>query len=337
MEKYALAHRYALISDATVEQLYGGDVIKALGGRSRCELFSFEPGEENKRRKTWGILTDRLLQADFGRDSAIVALGGGVTGDLAGFVAATFQRGIPYVQVPTTLLAMIDSSVGGKTGVDTSFGKNLVGAFHQPAVVVTDGKTLETLPKSHISAGMAEAIKHGAIADASYVSWIVSKRNAILSCDIETLMEVVRRSIKIKAAIVAEDEKESGRRAVLNFGHTVAHALEAASEFRLLHGEAVGLGMLAEAKLGYRLGVTDSSAFGIIREALEAVELPITMPQVPALESIVEAMVKDKKVRQGNIRFSFLDCTGESHQEPAGEWTRGAPKNAILEALTSVT
>ena len=337
LDQYAPAHRYALISDTTVETLYGRDVQAALGGDPRCALFSFPPGEKNKTRETWASLTDRMLQAGFGRDSVVVAIGGGVTGDVAGFVAATFLRGIPCVQVPTSLLAMIDSSIGGKTGVDTGYGKNLVGAFHQPNVVVVDGSTLATLPDKHISAGIAEAIKHGAIADASYLDWIVAEREAILTRDVEALLEVVRRSINIKADIVSEDETERGRRAILNFGHTVGHALETTMHFELLHGEAVAIGMLAESELGIRAGITEKSVSGTLRTAVEALRLPTRTPRELALESWVEAMEQDKKARLGDVKFTLLERIGRVRQGVAGEWTHDVSRAEIYEALAYVT
>jgi 3-dehydroquinate synthase len=214
---------------------------------------TFPAGEWNKTRETWSALTDQLLAAGIGRDGAVVAVGGGVVGDVAGFVAATVLRGIPYVQVPTTLLAMIDSSIGGKTGVDTVHGKNLVGAFHQPRAVIADVNTLTTLPPVHRSAGMAEALKHGFIADAIYLESLVRDRDRILDAEPGALLETVRRSVEIKAAVVADDERELGRRAILNFGHTVGHAIETVCGYEILHGEAVAMGMIVEAELGKHL------------------------------------------------------------------------------------
>jgi 3-dehydroquinate synthase len=337
LRQYAPAHRYALIADSNVESLYARDVLTALGGNPRCDLFSFSPGEHSKTRETWAALTDQMLQAGFGRDSVVVAIGGGVTGDLAGFVASTFLRGIPCVQVPTSLLAMIDSSIGGKTGVDTVHGKNLVGAFHQPNLVVVDGSTLVTLPDQHISAGAAEAIKHGAIADAGYLDWIVSNRDAILRHDVETLLGVVCRSIEIKSQIVSEDETEQGKRAILNFGHTVGHALEAAADFELLHGEAVAIGMLAESELGVRAGITERSVSATLHAAVEALMLPTRAPRGLSCESLMEVMEKDKKVRLGDIRFTLLKQIGRVSEGPAGEWTHRVRTDAIFEALSHIT
>ena len=219
-----------------------------MGGR-RAHLPA---GRASKTREQWARLTDALLEQGFGRDSGIVALGGGVAGDLAGFVAATYMRGLPYVQVPTTLLAMLDASVGGKTGVDTPQGKNLIGAFHPPAAVIADPLVLGTLPERDFRGGMAEAVKHGLIADAAYFAWMERNADALLRRDQAALTRLVRRSVEIKAEVVSGDEREAGRRAILNAGHTVAHALEHATAYALPHGEAVALGLVAECALAER-------------------------------------------------------------------------------------
>src|SRR5213594_3739534 len=228
------ASRYVVITDSHVAKLYGKQVMARFhDAKLQVELLEFPSGEWNKTRETWALLSDRMLAAQIGRDSAVVALGGGVVGDLAGFVAATYLRGIPCVQVPTTLLAMIDSSIGGKTGVDVPAGKNLLGAFHQPRLV----------------AGMAEAVKHGVIADRQYFDVLEQEHAAVTTRDVGALERVVRRSVEIKAEVVAADEREAGRRAILNFGHTVAHAIEATTKFATLHGEAVAIGMAYETRL----------------------------------------------------------------------------------------
>jgi len=202
---------------------------------------------------------------------------------------------------------------------------------------VIDGSTLATLPDKHISAGIAEAIKHGAIADARYLDWIVSERDATLKRDVETFLEVIRRSIDIKADIVSEDETEQGKRAILNFGHTVGHALEALTDFELLHGEAIAIGMLAESELGIRLGITEKSASETLRTALDAFRLPTRMPSDLSLESLIDAMEQDKKTRLGELRFTLLERIGLVHQGPAGTWTQTASKDAIFDALACMT
>ena len=312
--------------------LYGPAVVERLGGKARCSLFQFAAGEQHKSRGTWQELTDRLLAAGFGRDAAVMALGGGVVGDLAGFVAATYLRGVPYIQVPTSSLAMIDSSVGGKTGVDTTHGKNLVGAFHQPRLVIADITTLNTLPRRHLSAGLAEAVKHGAIADADYLRQLVSQSKLILNLDPASLIRVVQRSVEIKAQVVAEDELEAGRRAVLNFGHTVAHGLEAISLYELLHGEAVAMGMLAEAAIGTGLGVTDDAVPTALREALVQLDLPVARPPEWRLDDLLQHMEYDKKKRDGSVRFALPARLGAMARDPTEAWTHVVPTSVIRDA-----
>src|SRR5438309_1806179 len=231
------AARYAVITDSHVSGLFGKQVVARLhDGTFPAELFEFPAGEWNKTRETWAMLSDRMLAAHFGRDCGVIALGGGVVGDMAGFVAATYLRGVPYVQVPTSLLAMIDSAIGGKTGVDVPAGKNLLGAFHQPRLVIADLDALASLPAVQLAAGLAEAVKHGAIADAAYFAFLEQETAAITARDRDAVERVVRRSVEIKAEVVAADEREGGRRAILNFGHTVGHAIEATSKFALRPG-----------------------------------------------------------------------------------------------------
>ncbi|MDX1429710.1 MAG: 3-dehydroquinate synthase, partial [Rhodothermales bacterium] len=236
IEQVSPAYRYALITDSQVGELYGKKLLKSLHDRGlKTELFTFAAGEWNKTREVWAKVTDYLVAANMGRDTTVIALGGGVVGDLAGFVAATYMRGVPVVQIPTTLLAMVDSSVGGKTGIDTRAGKNLVGAFHQPGLVIVDPGVLKTLPMHQLSAGMAEVAKHGLICDAEYFELVEARIEGLLARDLDLLSTVIRRSIEIKAEVVSRDEKESGYRRILNFGHTVAHALEAVTGYELLH------------------------------------------------------------------------------------------------------
>ncbi len=326
------AQRYAVIADATVARLYGERVTNLLSGPARADLIAFPAGEWNKTREQWHQVSDAMLAAGCGRDAAVVALGGGVTGDLAGFVAATFLRGVPYVQLPTTLLAMIDSSIGGKTGVDTTFGKNLIGAFHQPRAVIADVTTLASLPAPHVAAGIAEAVKHGAIMDAGYFARLGTLRAAVQAGDREALIETIAGSVAIKAELVAEDEREGGRRAILNFGHTVAHAIEAVTGFALLHGEAVAIGMAIEADLGTQLGITQPGVTETVRDALASWGLPTRLPDVAA-DDVLAAMQFDKKVRSGTVKFALLRSVGVTARGPGGEWTFAAPDEAIRAAL----
>jgi 3-dehydroquinate synthase len=328
------AHTYAVISDSRVAELYGQRVVADLRGAGlRADLFPFPCGEWNKTRAAWSDLTDALLRARLGRDGAVVALGGGVTGDLAGFVAATFLRGIPYVQVPTSLLAMIDAAIGGKTGVDVPAGKNLVGTFHLPRFVLADVDTLATLPKAHVAAGMAEAIKHGVVADAAYFDAIVADADAIRSRDLAALERVVERGVALKEAIVAADPLEAGLRQVLNFGHTVGHAVEAGSGYAFSHGEAVAIGMAVEATLAEDLGIAEAGLAGRIRGALERFALPVTVPADLPGDDLVAAMRGDKKVRAGALRLALPRRIGEMARQDDGAWTVETDETRILQAL----
>ena len=333
MASYCPAPRYAIVTDSTVAPLYGKSAATALEKVAPTLLLEFPAGEWNKTRETWATLTDQLLAAQLDRETAILAVGGGVVGDLAGFVAATYLRGVRYVQVPTTLLAMIDSAIGGKTGVDTQLGKNLVGAFHQPRAVIADVRTLTSLPPLQLAAGMAEALKHGAIADAAYFESLLAGEQAIRAREPQALLDAVRRSVEIKVGVVTEDERERGRRAVLNFGHTVAHALEATQGYELLHGEAVAVGMLAEAKLGERIGVTEEGLARTMAGALESYGLPLSPPADPDLERMLEVMRQDKKNREGTVRFALPSRMGEMARGPAGEWTVSAPEEVVSDVL----
>lgn len=333
MDEHCPAHRYAIITDSTVGEIYGRSVQKRLGGEDRCRLLEFPPGEQSKTRETWHELTDAMLRAGYGRDTAVVALGGGVVGDLGGFVAATYLRGVPCIQVPTSLLAMIDSSVGGKTGVDTGYGKNLVGAFHQPAVVVADIATIATLAPAHISAGMAEALKHGVIADAEYLASLASDASRILERDSTALFRAIKRSVEIKATVVGEDESERGKRATLNFGHTIAHVIEAATDFRILHGEALALGMVAEADLGLAVGITAPDVGAAVRQAVCNLRLPTELSTRRDVEILLALMRQDKKVRGGAVRFALPRVLGSMARAQDGSWTHMVPESEIEHIL----
>lgn len=324
--------RLAVVTDTTVAPLLRG----WLGGHDwPGTVLTLPPGEAHKTRESWARLTDELLALGFGRDSALVAVGGGVVGDVAGFVAATFARGIPVVQVPTTLLAMLDASVGGKTGVDTPHGKNLVGAFHQPALVVADPRTLTSLDAREYRAGLAEAVKHGVIADAACLAWIESHADALLRRDEDALVTLVARSVEIKAEVVTADEREGGRRAVLNAGHTVAHALEHATGYALLHGEAVALGLVAEAAIAERLGVAQAGTAARVRAALQRLGLPTAVPQPVDAAAVIAATRLDKKNRAATVRCALPRAVGHM-EEAAGAWTVPVDDAALAAGLGAI-
>jgi 3-dehydroquinate synthase len=329
------ASRYAVISDSCVAPLYGEPVVAACRDAAlEAQLFAFPAGEGSKTRATWAALSDQLLATHLGRDAAVIALGGGVVGDVAGFVAATYLRGIPYVQVPTTLLAMLDSSIGGKTAVDVPTGKNLVGAFHQPRLVVADLDVLGTLPPPQLAAGMAEAVKHGAIADPAYFDFLEREHGAVRAQEPAALERVVERSVEIKAALVVADARERGRRAILNFGHTVGHAIEATARFALLHGEAVAIGMAYEARLAEMLGIAERGTARRIARLLERYRLPLELPASATVDGLVAAMQLDKKARAGTVRFALPQAVGRMHAD-GDSWTVAAPEATVRAVLTA--
>lgn len=336
LSEHCPAERYAIITDHTVAGLYGSRLQETMGAAgTRTDLFAFRAGEASKTRETWAGLTDRMLAVGFGRDAAVVALGGGVAGDLGGFVAATYMRGIPYVQVPTSLLAMIDASVGGKTGVDTAAGKNLVGAFHAPLAVFADPAVLGTLPEAHMRAGLAEAVKHGAILNAEYFAWIEESCSDLLGGNIGALNRLVERSVRIKAEVVSADEREAGRRTILNFGHTIAHAVEQVSGYRVLHGEAVAMGMVAEARLGERSAVTTNGTADRLCAILERIGLQTAPGHSP--ERIIEATGFDKKARGGRVEYVMLSEIGAVARTLEGSWTHPVCDTVVRDVLNELT
>jgi 3-dehydroquinate synthase len=303
----------AVVTDANVAELHARRVADGLRGHAAAlETVVLPAGESNKTWDTLNRIFDALLAARFDRDALLVAVGGGVVGDMAGFAAAVYQRGVDFVQVPTTLLAQVDSSVGGKTGINHPLGKNMIGSFHQPRRVVIDVDTLATLPDRELSAGLAEVIKHGAIADVAYFDAVAAALPALRAKDPAALADAVARSCEIKASVVERDEREGGLRAILNFGHTFGHAIEAGLGYgEWLHGEAVGAGMVMAADLSERLGLVDAAAASRLRDVVAAAGLPVRGPGWPT-SRYVELMSVDKKAKQGTPRFVLLDGLGRA-------------------------
>lgn len=331
----APAHRYAVISDETVFGLHGARVMGLLAGAGlHVEPFTFPAGEAHKTRDTWAELTDRMLGARFGRDSVVIALGGGVTGDVAGFVAASYMRGVPVVQIPTSLVAMIDASVGGKTGVDTPAGKNLVGAFHPPRLVLADPDIVTTLPRAERAQGLVEAVKHGAIMDLAYLDELERSMAALLEAESGPLTRAVARSVELKAGIVSQDECEGGLRQILNFGHTLAHAIEAAAGYEVPHGSAVALGMILEARLGEALGITAPGTSERLRRVVRSLGISEHLPAGAAPGEIMSYLGADKKARGGEARFVLLSELGAISREDG--WSRTVPSADVEEVLTAV-
>jgi 3-dehydroquinate synthase len=329
----APAHRYVVISDTAVGPLHGNAVSAMLPNPL---LLDVPPGESQKTRDSWARLTDEMLAAGCGRDTTVVAVGGGVVGDLAGFVAATFMRGVPVVQVPTTLLAMVDASVGGKTAVDTPHGKNLVGAFHPPAAVLVDPLVLTTLPRRELVAGLAEVLKHGVIADRDYFEAVRAALPTLTAEDghnaTALLAHIVAGSVAVKATVVAADEREGGMRKILNFGHTIGHAVEALSGYTLLHGECVAIGMAVEAAAAERIGVAAAGTAETVRATLVEAGLPVRPPAHMAPQAIVDATRGDKKTRAGRVEYALPERIG-TMASAAGRWALPVDDDVLLEVL----
>ena len=296
-----------VVSNETVAPLYLKALIACLDA-TQVSTIELPDGESHKTLATASSVIDRLVDGRAGRDTTVIALGGGVVGDIAGFAAASYMRGVQFVQVPTTLLAQVDSSVGGKTGVNHPGGKNLIGAFHQPKLVLIDTDTLRTLPDRELRAGLAEVVKYGAIVDAGFFEWLEAHTDALLARDSDTLETAIRRSCELKAEVVAEDERETGRRAILNFGHTFGHAIERCQGYgEWLHGEAVAAGMVMAA----RLSDVDVDVVDRLKALLTALGLPVAPPAIGS-DAMLEAMGLDKKVVGRKIRFVLLDALGDA-------------------------
>jgi 3-dehydroquinate synthase len=311
--------RAVIVTDRTVADLHLAALTRSLDDADIAHhAIVVPPGEETKDMAHFARLADDILALGIERRTMLIALGGGVVGDLAGFAAATLLRGIDFVQVPTTLLAQVDSSVGGKTGIDTRHGKNLIGAFHQPRLVLADGDTLATLPARELAAGYAEIVKYGLIRDAAFFAWLETNGAMLLAGDAAARRHAVVASCRAKAAVVAADERESGERELLNLGHTFGHALEAATGFgsALLHGEAVAIGMVLAFELATRRGFCPPADTARLRRHLAASGLPTAIPKPNgrplAAESLLAAMGKDKKVRGGRIALVLPRRIGEA-------------------------
>lgn len=307
------AERSFIITNATVNSLYGDVIFESL----RCvglepALGVIPDGEEYKTLKTASELFDQLIEHRLDRSSVVVSLGGGVVGDLAGFVAATYMRGVAFVQVPTTLLAQVDSSIGGKVAVNHQAGKNLIGAFYQPKLVLIDTMTLQTLPMVEFRAGMAEVIKHGMILDAGYWRWIEEHIEDIVDHNQETLSKLVYGSCVIKGKVIEADEREDHLRAILNFGHTVGHALEAVTHYaRYRHGEAVSIGMVQASRLAEQFGLINGEEVNVLIQLLRKLQLPTELPADVSAQGILQAMRQDKKSYQGKVKLILPTSIGQ--------------------------
>ncbi len=312
------AHAALVVTNTAVGPLYAQALQDALRGHyPQVGVVTLPDGEEHKTWSTLNLIFDALLERGSDRKTVLYALGGGVVGDITGFAAACYMRGVPFVQVPTTLLAQVDSSVGGKTAINHPLGKNMIGAFYQPQLVVCDLSTLRTLPARELSAGLAEVIKYGPIADLGFLDWIEANLPALMARDPQALAHAVRRSCEIKAEVVGQDEREAGLRAILNFGHTFGHAIEAGLGYgQWLHGEAVGCGMVMALNLSRELGGVDAAFVDRCTRLIAAAGLPTRGPRLGA-DRYLALMRLDKKAEAGEIRFVVIDGPGRAAVRPA--------------------
>ncbi|MBI5475910.1 MAG: 3-dehydroquinate synthase [Ignavibacteriales bacterium] len=327
--------KYFIITDSNVKPLYGDNFYKALRlSRNKVYLLSVPAGEKSKTRKTKEQLENKLLKLKADRNSLIIALGGGMVGDLVGFVAATLLRGIPFIQIPTSLLSQVDSSIGGKVAVDHPLGKNLIGAFYQPKKVYIDITTLKTLPRREFRNGMAEVIKYAAILDSKLFSYLEKSHSMIINHSSQNILHpssfihLIHRCCELKKMIVEKDERETGLRQILNFGHTIGHAVESLSGYKLSHGEAVSIGMAIEANISTALGMLKQSEVERLIQLLRLYELPTEIPSRMNSNKIIELTYHDKKIQKGNVRYTLLEKIGNAVPRIS------VPKNILQRSLS---
>lgn len=323
--------KMALVTNPTVKKLYGRRVVDSLKAAGFLVMSIDVPDGEQYKNLDWAnAIYTALLTNFFDRTSTLVALGGGVIGDLTGFAAATYMRGIPFVQIPTTLLAMVDSSMGGKTGVNHAMGKNMIGAFHQPKRVLMDLGVLATMPKEEFLSGMAEVIKYGVIWDAAFFEYLDKNRGKILALDPEALAFIIQRSCEIKTEIVSRDEREGGLRAILNYGHTVGHAIEKAENYTMRHGNAVAIGMVIAARLSRKTGLCDDSVPERVEALIRSYNLPTALSaldRTPTVAELMDTMQIDKKAEGGKVKFVLPKKLGEA--VITKEWDEGSLKSLL--------
>lgn len=331
LQEMSLSAKVLVISDENVGKLYGEVVLHSLKEAGfTAELFCVRAGEESKSLAVAEILYTKAIRTGLDRKSPIIALGGGVVGDLAGFIAATYMRGVPFIQVPTSLLAQVDSSVGGKVAIDHALGKNLIGAFYQPRLVLIDTNVLNTLPQNELLAGLGEVVKYGAIADEDFFSFLRMHVGQILNKEAQALAYIVKRNCEIKAEVVEQDEQEAGLRMVLNFGHTIGHAVEANAAYHgYKHGEAIAIGMHGAALISSYMGLCNQKTVGDLCQVLSMFSLPVNTPAKP--EALLPYLVRDKKNVGGKINWVLLEKIGRCTIR------NDVPEKFILKALQEIT
>jgi 3-dehydroquinate synthase len=321
----------ALVTNPTIKKLHGQRIVDSLKAAGFLVMSVEVPDGEQYKNLDWAsAIYTALLTNGFDRKSALVAFGGGVIGDLTGFAAATFMRGVPFVQVPTTLLAMVDSSVGGKTGVNHPMGKNMIGAFYQPKKVLMDLGVLKTLPTEEFLSGMAEVIKYGVIRDAALFDYLDKNREKILSLEPDVLTHIIKRSCEIKAEVVSKDEREGGLRAILNFGHTVGHAIETTENYTMRHGEAVAIGMVYASRLAHKTGLCAASVPERVERLIKSYGLPADLSALsrqPSMTELMDTMQVDKKAEGGKVKFVLPSKIGEV--VITNQWDEGVLKEVL--------
>lgn len=328
LSPYIHGKQVCIVTNETIAPLYLSRVSDLLAQDFQVDTVILPDGESHKTQATVMLIYDRLLEKKHNRTTTLIALGGGVIGDMTGYAAATYQRGVNFIQIPTTLLSQVDSSVGGKTGVNHPMGKNMIGAFHQPEVVVIDTSVLKTLPKRELSAGLAEVIKYGLINDEPFYLWLEQNIAKLIALDEVALTEAILRSCQNKADVVSQDEKESGIRAILNLGHTFGHAIESAQGYgQWLHGEAVAMGMLIALNLSHRMGWIEAKELGRLESLLQAAGLPTRVPESMGNQQFLDLMSLDKKVIDGRLRLVLLEKLGRALI------STDAPVSAIIESI----
>lgn len=329
--------KFALVTDSNVKELYGEKIYERIKEAGYdADLFVFEAGEKSKTRKTKEEIEDAMLEKGYRRDCCIIAIGGGVVTDLSGFVAGTFGRGVPFINYATTLLSAADASVGGKTAVDTPLATNLIGLFNQPKKVYLDIKAWSTLPKREICSGLAETIKHACISDKEFFEYIEKNIEEILALKTEVCEHIAEENCKIKYKVVMKDERESGLREILNLGHTVGRAIETVSEYKLLHGEALSIGLVAEVKLAYKLGYVTAEERDRVINLLEKANLPIAIPEYIDREKLVKKLYTDKKVRNGKLRFVLQKGIGNVVEFENGQFATPISEEVAREIIYDI-
>ena len=326
--------KFVVITDSTVKDLYAQKICSLLANNGYCaNIISFPAGEKSKTRATKEYVEDTMLELGYRRDCCVIAVGGGVVTDLAGFVAGTFGRGVPFINYVTTLLAAADASVGGKTAVDTPLATNLIGIFNQPEKVYLDISTWKTLPREQISSGLAETIKHACISDREFFNYLFDKMEAIFSVDEVVCNHIAEKNCEIKCAVVMKDERESGMREILNLGHTVGRAIETVSDYRLLHGQALAIGLMAEVKLAKKLGYCSYEDVVLMKNILDKANLPTEIPDYIDREALIKKLYTDKKAKNGNLRFVLQEGIGKIKVFDGEQYAEVIPESLAREII----